>query len=172
MLALMHSRMEHQDATPAALAMDDGDGADETLSQEREHPLVVVLRRRGLSENEAARRLNTSQSILKRIMAGGRTTLSTAAKIVYGTGFAVTFEDLLEPDQRRRLQRSYGGVLLEARERARVRAPEIAKRRKAARSRGQRALAAASGAKVPRPRAKATAARKRTRKGARRSRSR
>lgn len=72
------------------------------------------LKRHGVTEVQAAKRLGVPQSALNRITYSKLPPqLRTAAKIVRATNGEVTYEDLLGPDFRRTLRR-YNGKLANA----------------------------------------------------------
>lgn len=73
--------------------------------------LDVWLKRKGISQNEAARRLGIPMSVVNRIVNERLPpTLRNAAKIVRGTNAEVDYEDLLGPTAKRQLWR-YDGRL-------------------------------------------------------------
>lgn len=76
--------------------------------------LDVWLKRNGISQNEAARRLGIPMSVVQRIATERLPpTLKIAAKIVRGTNHEVGYEDLVGPTVRRTLWR-YDGRLAPA----------------------------------------------------------
>lgn len=80
----------------------------------RQRPIAEAaawLRRHGLSDYEGARRLGIPYSVLQRLLDGGTPNLRTAAKLVFGSGGEITFEQLIPPDLRRDLKRRYTGAL-------------------------------------------------------------
>jgi transcriptional regulator with XRE-family HTH domain len=73
--------------------------------------LDVWLKEKGISQNEAARRLGIPMSVVQRIVTERLPpTLRNASKIVRATSREVDYEDLLGPNARRHLWR-YDGRL-------------------------------------------------------------
>lgn len=82
--------------------------AEGTEGGDRTTPFRAWRRRQGFSVHEASRRLGVPYTVVRGVDGGAKVpNLRTAAKLVYGSGGDLTFDDFLPPKERYALKRRY-----------------------------------------------------------------